>query len=390
MDMRTARRITAVVALAAAYAAAAARAQSLPSRLSDDDFWRLVNDLSEPGGYFRSDNFVSNETTFQHVIPELVKSHPSGGVYLGVGPDQNFTYIVALRPRLSIVTDIRRQNMIEHLMYKAVIELAPTRADFLALLFSRPRPAGIADTTGAPALLQAYVAAPSDSIVYRKNLAAIREQLVNRHKFTLTADDLSSLAYVYEAFFEGGPELTYSFSVGRQGRAGYFGRRMPTYAELMAEADALGTHRSYLASEENYRVLRELETNNLIVPIVGDFAGEKAIRAVGTYLKQHNATVTAFYTSNVEQYLFQQADDWKHFFANVATLPLDARSTFIRAVFNYMGFRDPVSGAPGPRSTTMLSPILDVLKAVDDGKVLTYTDVIQLSTAPVPAPSLQR
>jgi hypothetical protein len=390
MDMRTARRITAVVALAAAYAAAAARAQSLPSRLSDDDFWRLVNDLSEPGGYFRSDNFVSNETTFQHVIPELVKSHPSGGVYLGVGPDQNFTYIVALRPRLSIVTDIRRQNMIEHLMYKAVIELAPTRADFLALLFSRPRPAGIADTTGAPALLQAYVAAPSDSIVYRKNLAAIREQLVNRHKFTLTADDLSSLAYVYEAFFEGGPELTYSFSVGRQGRAGYFGRRMPTYAELMAEADALGMHRSYLASEENYRVLRDLETNNLIVPIVGDFAGEKAIRAVGTYLKQHNATVTAFYTSNVEQYLFQQADDWKHFFANVATLPLDARSTFIRAVFNYMGFRDPISGAPGPRSTTMLSPILEVLKAVDDGKVLTYTDVIQLSTAPMPAPSQQR
>ena len=386
--MRIVRKIAAATALAVVCAATSARAQSLPSRLSDDDFWRLVNDLSEPGGYFRSDNFVSNETTFQHVIPELVKSHPTGGVYLGVGPDQNFTYIVALKPRLSIVTDIRRQNMIEHLMYKAVIELSPTRADFLALLFSRTLPAKIADTTGAPALLVAYTAAPADSIVYRKNLAAIKEQLVGRHHFALSTDDLSSLAYVYEAFFEGGPELTYSFSVGRQGRGGYsFGRRMPSYAELMGETDALGTHRSYLASEENYRVLRDLETNNLIVPIVGDFAGEKALRAVGTYLKQHNATVTAFYTSNVEQYLFQQADDWKHFFANVATLPLDARSTFIRAVFNYMGFRDPVSGAPGPRSTTMLSPILDLLKAVDDGKVQTYYDIIQLSTAPVPSPS---
>lgn len=386
MDMRTVRKVAAIAALAMVYAAPA-RAQSLPSRLSDDDFWKLVNELSEAGGYFRSDNFVSNETTFQHVIPELVKSHPSGGVYLGVGPDQNFSYIVALRPRMAIVSDIRRQNMIEHLMYKAVIELSPTRADFLALLFSRPRPAGVADTTGAPALLQAYIAAPADSIAYRKNLAAIKEQLVTRHRFALSTDDLSSLAYVYEAFFDAGPELTYSFAVGRQGRAGYFGRRMPTYAELMAETDALGTHRSYLASEENYRVLRDLEINNLLVPIVGDFAGEKALRAVGTYLKQHNATVTAFYTSNVEQYLFQQADDWKHFFANVATLPLDARSTFIRAVFNYMGFRDPVSGAPGPRSTTMLSPILDVLKAVDDGKVQTYYDVIQLSTAPVPAPA---
>ena len=126
--------------------------------------------------------------------------------------------------------------------------------------------------------------------------------------------------------------------------------------------------------------------SNLIVPIVGDFAGDKALKAVGTYLKQRSATVTAFYTSNVEQYLFQQADDWKRFFANVATLPLDAKSVFIRAVFNYLGFRDPSSGTPGPRSTTMLSPILDVLKAVDEGKIQTYYDVIQLSTAPAPPP----
>jgi len=382
--MRTLRRLAAFAALSLALAAPA-RAQSLPTRLSDDEFWRLIGDLSEAGGYFRSDNFVSNETTFQYVIPELQKSHPAGGVYLGVGPDQNFTYIVALKPRIAIIADIRRQNMIEHLMYKVVIEMSPSRAEFLSLLFSRPRPAGVVDTTGAPALLQAYLTAPSDSILYRKNLAAIKDHLVGKHKFALTADDLASLSYVYDAFFGGGPDLNYSFSTGRQGRAGYFGRRMPSYAELMAETDALGLHRSYLATEDNYRILRELELNNLIVPIVGDFAGDKALHAVGAYLKQHNATVTAFYTSNVEQYLFQQADDWKHFFGNVATLPLDPKSTFIRAVFNYMGFRDPVSGAPGPRSTTMLSPIQDVLKAVDEGKIQTYYDVIQLSTAPAPA-----
>jgi hypothetical protein len=385
--MRTLRKIAAIAALCATYVAPV-RAQSLPNRLSDEEFWRLVNDLSETGGYFRSDNFVSNETTFQYVIPELQKSHPTGGVYLGVGPDQNFTYIVALKPRMAFITDIRRQNMLEHLMYKAVIELSPTRAEFLSLLFSRPKPAGISDTASASTLLLAYLAAPSDSIVYRKNLAAIREHLVSRRHFALSADDISSITYVYDSFFNAGPDLNYSFSTGRQGqgRIGYFGRRMPSYAELMMETDALGMHRSYLATEENYRTLRDLEVNNLIVPLVGDFAGEKALRAVGTYLKQHNATVTAFYTSNVEQYLFQQADDWRKFFANVATMPLDAKSTFIRAVFNYMGFRDPVSGAPGPRSTTMLSPIQDVLKAIDEGKVQTYYDVIQLSTAPAPAP----
>jgi hypothetical protein len=386
-DMRTIRLAAAVGAVwLSCVAPIPVRAQSLPARLSDDEFWRLIVDLSEPGGYFRSDNFVSNETTFQYVIPDLVKTRPAGGVYLGVGPDQNFTYIVALKPKIAFITDIRRQNMLELLMYKAVIELSPTRAEFLSLLFSRTRPQELADTIGAPTLLQAYLAAPADSIAYRKNLERIKQQLVAKHRFALTADDLSSITYVYDAFFNAGPDLSYSFSVGRQGRAVYFGRRMPSYAELMSETDALGTHRSYLASEENYRTLRELEVNNLLVPVVGDFAGDKALRAIGTYLRQRNAIVTAFYTSNVEQYLFQQADDWKHFFANVATLPLDGRSVFIRAVFNYMGFRDPVSGAPGPRSTTMLSPIVDVLKAVDDGKIQTYYDVIQLSTAPAPAP----
>ena len=383
--MRYSRTLAATVAFCVAYAAPA-RTQSLPTRLSDDEFWRLVTEMSEAGGYFRSDNFVSNETTFQYVIPELQKSRSLGGVYLGVGPDQNFTYIVALKPRMAFITDIRRQNMLEHLMYKAVIELSPTRADFMSLLFSRPKPANLTDTTGAPALMQAYLAAPGDSVLYRKNLAAIKDHLVARHHFALSADDLSSITYVYEAFFNAGPDLNYSFATGRPGRIGYFGRRMPSYAELMSESDALGMHRSYVASEDNYRTLRDLEVSNLIVPLVGDFAGDKALKAIGAYLKQHNATVTAFYTSNVEQYLFQQADDWRRFFTNVAAMPLDTKSTFIRAVFNYMGFRDPASGAPGPRSTTMLSPILDVLKAVDDGKVQTYYDVIQLSTAPVPAP----
>src|SRR2546423_5581353 len=118
--------------------------QALPARVSDEEFWRMVSEFSEPGGFFRSDNFVSNETTFQYVIPDLMKGRAPGGVYVGVGPDQNFSYIVALRPRIAFVVDIRRQNMLEHLMYKAALELSRDRADFLSRLFSRPRPGGLA------------------------------------------------------------------------------------------------------------------------------------------------------------------------------------------------------------------------------------------------------
>ena len=295
---------------------------------------------------------------------------------MGVGPDQNFTYVVALRPKIAFIVDIRRQNMLHHLLYKSLMELSPTRAEFLSRLFSRPKPSGLDANAPAPALFQAFANAAPDSALFRKNVDAVRTQLVDRHRFALTADDLRTLEYVYNAFFAAGPELTYSFSMG--GRGQFFGRRMPTYGELMMETDADGERRSYLASEANYRVLRDMQRNNLIVPLVGDFAGDKAIRSVGEYLKARGATVTAFYTSNVEQYLFQQPEDWRRFFANVATLPVDSASTFIRAVFNYTVIRSQTM-TPGPRSQTMLGSITEQVQAVGDGRIQSYYDVIQLS-----------
>lgn len=353
-------------------------APSIPERISDEAFWKMVTEFSEPGGFFRSDNFVSNEITFQWVLPEIAKTTKPGGVYMGVGPDQNFTYIVAMQPKIAFIVDIRRQNMLHHLLYKALIETSPDRAEFLSRLFSRPRPAGLDGSTSSPALFQAYANVAADSAYFAKNLAAVKDQLVAKHKFTLTSDDLRSIEYVYTAFFAAGPDLTYSFTMpGRGASMMFYGRRMPTYAELMMESDGAGEQRSYLANETNYKALRELERNNLIVPLVGDFAGDKAIRSVGQYVKEHGATVTAFYTSNVEQYLFQ-SDDWKKFFTNVGTLPLASSSTFIRAVFN---FNTPPmsSGTPGPRSRTMLAPISEQVQAVADGKILTYWDVIQTS-----------
>ena len=142
--------LSAVVAAAVAVGALAAARQplvapqppSLPTRLSDQEFWKLSSELSEAGGYFRSENLVSNEHTFQYVIPALRAAVRPGGVYLGVAPDQNFTYIVATRPRMAFIVDIRRGNLLQHLMYKALIELSADRADFVSRLFSKRRPGG--------------------------------------------------------------------------------------------------------------------------------------------------------------------------------------------------------------------------------------------------------
>jgi hypothetical protein len=352
-------------------------AETIPSRLSDRAFWQLVTELSETGGYFRSDNFLSNENAFQSVIPELKSTLPTGGVYLGVGPEQNFTYIVALRPRLAFVIDIRRQNMIEQLLYKAFIEASSNRADFLSRLFARKRPSELSNDATVEALFAAYANVMPSEALFRSNLQAARDRLMNDHKFTLSPDDLKSLEFVYSAFFRGGPELNYSFSPSG---VGGFGGGFPSYRELMVETDGQGEKRSYLATEENYRLLREYEKNNMIVPVVGDFGGDKALRAVGDYVRAHEATVTVFYTSNVEQYLFQEAYAWRKFLANVATFPIDGRSTFIRSIsnrgFTFSQFR---RYSPGARASTALSSIPEVVRAFNSGQIHEYTDVVKMS-----------
>jgi hypothetical protein len=348
-------------------------ADTLPKQLSDRTFWKLVEDISEPGGFFRSDNFLSNETTYQEPIPELRKRSSPDGVYLGVGPDQNFTYITALRPRMAFVIDIRRQNMIEHLMYKALIEASNDRADFLSRLFSRPRPANLDKSSTAKQLLDAFMQSPHDEALFQKNLQEMLDRLVKRHGFPLTDDDRHSLEYVYRAFFSEGPDLRYSFP-----RQQFGARWFPNYAELMTATDLSGLNHSYVSSEDSFRALRDFQRNNLLVPVVGDFGGEKAIRAVGSYLREHGATVNYFYTSNVEQYLFQ-SDAWEKYYTNVSTLPLNEHSTFIRAYFN-MGFRYPPGIiTPDLHSVQLLDPIQSLLTAFRGGQLHTYYDVVERS-----------
>lgn len=341
----------------APYAAGLARdtqtGSRLPSRLTDKEFWRLVVEFSEPGGYFQSDNLVSNERPFQNVVPAL-RQFPRGGVYLGVAPEQNFTYIAALEPRLAFIIDIRRGNLVAHLLYKALLELSPDRADFVSRLFSRRRPPGLSKSSTVHELFAAYGDADveSDAAFYKENLRAITDQLTKTHGFDLHTEDRLQLEAIFGMFFQHGPGLTYASSQGRGGR------NMPSYAELQMGMDLDGQPRAFLASEEHYNVLRAMAQKNLIVPIVGDFAGPKALKAIGRYVAEQGATVTAYYTSNVEQYLFQNGV-WQAFYANVATLPVDERSTFIRSA----------------RGQNVLDPIQLLLKDVAEGKIQTYASI---------------
>jgi hypothetical protein len=315
--------------------------QSLPERISDQEFWMMNAVFSEPEGYFRSDNLLSNEIWLQNVIPDLLKRTQPGGVYLGVGPEQNFTYIAALKPKMAFITDIRLGNTYTHLMYKALFELSKDRADFVARLFTRKRPEGLEAKSTAQEIFRAFDKVQAgDPMAFRENMKAISDQLVQKHKFPLVPEDLEGIEYVYRSFHTFGPGIHYNSTSQSSGRgsgnstsqrSGRGSGSSATYADLMTQTDGKGVSRSYLATEENYKVVKDLQERNLLIPIVGDFGGPMAIRLIGRYLKDRGATVAAFYLSNVEQYL---GDAWGNFCYNVTRLPLDEKSTFIRSGSN--------------------------------------------------------
>jgi hypothetical protein len=341
-------------------------AAQLPFRLTDAEFRNLIEEFSEPAGFFNSDNLVSNEDTFQTVIPELTRVVKPGGVYVGVGPDQNFTYIAALQPRMAFIADIRRGNLLVQLMYKALFELSADRAAFVARLFSRPGMKATASGADAAELLDAADAVPADREQYRRNFDAVADHLTRDHGVTLSKDDLEFLDFAYASFFTAGPRLAF-VSNGGGGR-----NRYPSYRQLQTTTDLAGVNHAYLATEASFQRLKALEERNLIVPLVGNFAGPRALRKVGDYVRGHGATVTAFYTSNVEQYLFQDGL-WDQFRVNVASMPLDETSTFIRSCFNSC------SSPGGSRAVTLLDAAAVLLRDAAMGDIRSYWDLLNHS-----------
>ena len=305
--------------------------QTAPASLTDQEFWALIAELSETSGNFHGDNFTSNEAFADNAA--RLASRRAGGAYLGVGPEQNFSYIVAVRPQIAFVIDIRRQAVVQHLMFKALFELSADRAEFIARLFSRPKAPG---PSGQPLqkIWDTMPAARADGDWYSKNHAEVVNHLTATRGFALSAEDLTMLDYVHGAFFKLGPAINY---------AGFPSERKLTtgntdFTKLSVGADKAGVLRSFLATESNFQMVKAMHANNLIVPVQGDFGGPKTLRAIGDYLRARSLLVNTFYISNVEQYLLGQTSSptidinggTKAFHANLATLPIDDSSVLVR------------------------------------------------------------
>lgn len=300
---------------------------------------RLLHELSEPGGAFLSDNWVSNESSYLQVAREL--RGRAGGAYIGVGPEQNFSYIALTAPEIAFIVDIRRDNAIEHLFYKSLFEIASSRADFLALLLGHASSGAPNDDATIEQLVTWADASAVDEVAYRNTKSDIRTRI--EAYFPLDAADGATLERIERLFHEKGLGLVFEMHENNL-------HRYPPLRLLLAEKSPDGDG-GFLASETAFRFVQRMQREDRIVPVVGDFAGPHALRAIGDELRRRHLVVSTFYVSNVEQYVMADGN-WKAWLENVHALPRDDRSAFIRCYLD--------QGRPHPkqmrghRTTTVL------------------------------------
>ena len=318
--MRWAARLrgcAAVVAGGVLLTGCALFAPSTPPPLSDQEFGALIDTLSEPPGAFTiSDNLVSNEP---HVAENARRLPVTGGVYIGVGPEQNFTYIARVRPAMAFIVDIRRENRTLHLFYKALFELSADRADFVARLFSRPRPAGLDGRASVTDIFERFDAVAPSAEQLKWNAAIVRKWLTETRRLPLDANDLAWVDRLFLAFADHGPQIQYWQAQNTD--------PAPSYRRLMTMPDGTGESRSFLASEDAFRFVKELHARNLIVPVVGNFAGPRTFGKIAEDVRSRGALVTVFYGSNVGVYLTR--DQTRAFCRNLAALPAAEDAWFI-------------------------------------------------------------
>ncbi len=341
-------------------------------RLSDTSFAALVARLSEPGGYFDSDNIITNEASYLQVASQLKKVGPRGGAYIGVGPDQNFSYVALVKPSIAFMLDIRRDNMLEHLLFKSLFEMSRNRMEYLCLLFGKPVPTDVRTWTGRQiGLIVAYLnQTPTDSQAVAATRKASNDRLT-RLGVALDAHDRQMIDRYRAEFIADGLDTRYS-SLGRNNRYDY-----PTFGQLMLATDRAGNQISYLADENLFQLVRSMQLDNRIVPVVGNVAGDHAVKAIAAYAAEHAMKVSAFYLSNVEQYLMTRDGGFDAYARNVRLLPHDSTSVIIRSYFGRFGRTHPlfVPGASNV-STSMVEPIDSFLRAYAAGEIRNYVDLV--------------
>ncbi len=343
-------------------------AQAATDSLTSAQFAALSARLSDGGAYFDTDNLISNERSLLHPLTELDRRGVRGGAFVGVGPDQGFNYIARTSPRIAFLVDIRRDNLLQHLLFKALFASAHNRAEYLALWLGRPVPRDVATWNGITidSLVAWALRTPSTPASAAAAMTLVRAQ-VAKSGIALSSTDLATIERFHRAFITEGASLRFT-SHGRAPQSYY-----PTLAQLLTERDLGGVQSSYLATEAAFRVVQSLERRNLVVPVVSDLAGPKGLPTLAAVLRERGDSLSVFYASNVEDYLIRDGR-FPAFVRSLSQLPRTSNAVIIRSWFGGEGSHP--RSVPGYHTTQLVEPVAELVNDSGVAGIRSYRQLV--------------
>jgi hypothetical protein len=342
---------------------------TFPAR--DERSSSLVERLSEPVPERHADNFVSNEDSYPRVCSVLKSRFASGGggVYVGVGPDQNFTLLAHVRPALAFIVDARRRNLLLHALHKALFCLSKDRVGYLERLTARTA-VGVGPESSGVDLVRAFERPAFEP----KRLSRCIEDVaaVLRPLDLLHDGEWPSLATIQTRL--AGPGMSARFLALPM---------YPTLGRMIATTDAQGGPAHFLSLEALYQRVRDLQLGERLVPVVGDFSGSRSLARLGDWLRERGFAVNAFYTSDVEFFLLR-AGVYEAFVRNLRGLPWTRDALIVRSSTAPRSHPARIAGDAG---TTIAVDAAAFLERTKKAPIRTYEELFTNAVAPVPRAS---
>jgi len=215
-------------------------------------------------------HYVTSNENRHEKFRVALEGHPTGGVFIGIGADQNYMLVGWSRPELAIMADFDKYVVAVHDVYAAFFAAAETPSAFFRLWESVNR-------SRAKDAIRAYF--PDK---------AKRKKVWGMYKYSRKLVE---------------------------GRLVWLRRHMKKKGVACVWTDA-----------DQYSFVRDLVRAGRVVAVLADLTGSKALAGIGDAARELKLPVRTLFTSNAEHYF----DFTKNFRANILGLPIDDKSLVLR------------------------------------------------------------
>jgi hypothetical protein len=253
---------------------------------------RSFVDCRDPNHYIKS-----NEPR-QHLWRPFVEN--LGGGYVGVGIDQNYSFIAHAKSEWVWLFDYDPTVVRLHHVLRAIVLDSPTRADFVSHFEA-------ANKDKTLALLSATYAGLAERAAYREIFGVSRAGLLGYYGHQMAGEiAIPDITRAPTADPET-PERAAGVKIGQD-------LPDPTYG--------------WLATEEAYQYIRTLYQQGRIKLLKGDMLANNTMQGIAAAAKALNVTVRVYYPSNAPEC-------WPHtsqYKKNLLALPFDEQSVIIQSL----------------------------------------------------------